>query len=119
MGDVLKQRIKQARFESPVQEAMLNVMVAASHLRDMVELVVEPFGITQPQYNVLRILRGVHPDGHPRRDIAARMIDRAPDVTRIIDRLEDKMLASLRRRPRHRSPPLDHTHHAAGTPASR
>ena len=97
MGDVLKQRIKQARFESPVQEAMLNVMVAASHLRDMVERVVEPFGITQPQYNVLRILRGVHPDGHPRRDIAARMIDRAPDVTRIIDRLEDKRLVSRAR----------------------
>jgi DNA-binding MarR family transcriptional regulator len=41
---------------------------------------------------VLRILRGVHPDGHPRCEIAARMLDRAPDVTRIIDRLEQKGL---------------------------
>jgi DNA-binding MarR family transcriptional regulator len=40
----------------------------------------------------LRILRGAHPEGHPRYEIAARMLDRAPDVTRIIDRLELKQL---------------------------
>ena len=45
-------------------------------------------GITQAQYNVLRILRGAHPAGYPRGEISARMVDRAPDVTRLIDRLE-------------------------------
>jgi DNA-binding MarR family transcriptional regulator len=48
----------------------------------------EPFGITSAQYNVLRILRGVYPNGHPRREIIQRMIQSAPDVTRLIDRLE-------------------------------
>jgi DNA-binding MarR family transcriptional regulator len=48
--------------------------------------------ITLPQYNILRILRGAHPEGHPRYEIAARMLDRAPDVTRIIDRLAEKRL---------------------------
>ena len=67
-------------------------MVAANYVREQSERVVRGHGITLPQYNVLRILRGVHPAGHPRYEIAARMIDRAPDVTRIIDRLAEKKL---------------------------
>jgi DNA-binding MarR family transcriptional regulator len=50
-------------------------------------------GLTMPQYNVLRILKGVYPEGHPRCDIISRMIEPAPDVTRIIDRLlKDKLV---------------------------
>jgi DNA-binding MarR family transcriptional regulator len=49
--------------------------------------VCERHGITHSQYNVLRILAG-QPDGHARCDIARRLIDRSPDVTRLIDRLE-------------------------------
>lgn len=45
-------------------------------------------GITHTQYNVLRILRGVHPEGHPRCEVIDRLITRAPDVTRLLDRLE-------------------------------
>ena len=67
-------------------------MVGANFVRAESERVVRAHGITLPQYNVLRILRGVHPDGHPRYEIAARMLDRAPDVTRIIDRLAEKNL---------------------------
>lgn len=88
VGDILKRRIKQARFESPAQEALLNLLVAAGHLRALVDEACERHGITQAQYNVLRILRGAHPDGYPRGEISARMVDRAPDVTRLIDRLE-------------------------------
>ncbi len=88
MGDALKRRIKQQRFESPLQEAMLNLLVAAAHVMERTDRVLAAHGITQPQYNVLRILRGAHPNGYPRCDIAERMIDRAPDVTRLIDRLE-------------------------------
>ena len=94
MGDALKRRIKQAKFESPMQEAMLNLMVASNYLRERIERAVTEHGVTLPQYNVLRILRGVHPEGHPRCEIAARMLDRAPDVTRIIDRLEEKKLVA-------------------------
>jgi DNA-binding MarR family transcriptional regulator len=56
------------------------------------EELTEPHGITSAQYNVLRILRGVHPEGHPRREIIRRMIQVAPDVTRLIDRLEKQDL---------------------------
>ncbi|HXG65053.1 MAG TPA: MarR family transcriptional regulator [Blastocatellia bacterium] len=92
MGEALKQRLKQTRFESTLQEALLNLMVAAGHVRDRVERVCEEHGITHGQYNVLRILKGVYPEGHARCDIASRMIERAPDVTRLIDRLEDQGL---------------------------
>jgi DNA-binding MarR family transcriptional regulator len=92
MGSGLKRRIQQAHFASPQQEALLNLSVAANYLREQSERVVSSFDITLPQYNILRILRGVHPDGHPRGEIAVRMLDRAPDVTRIVDRLAAKKL---------------------------
>src|SRR5439155_9828710 len=44
-------------------------------------------GLTQSQYNVLRILNGVFPNAHARGDIARRMVRRAPDLTRMLDRL--------------------------------
>lgn len=90
MGEALKRRIKQARFETPQQEALLNLIVASNYIREQLERAAGQHGITLPQYNVLRILRGVYPAGHPRCEIATRMLDRAPDVTRIIDRLEEK-----------------------------
>lgn len=71
---------------------MLNLLVAASHVRERFERISAAQGITQTQYNVLRILRGAHPDGHARCDIAMRMIEKSPDVTRLIDRLEDQGL---------------------------
>lgn len=97
MGSGLQRRIKQAHFASPQQEALLNLAVAANYLREQSERVVSAFDITLPQYNVLRILRGIHPDGHPRGEIAVRMLDRAPDVTRIVDRLAAKNLVERAR----------------------
>lgn len=67
---------------------MVSLMVVAAHHRRAVEEVCEGQGITHDQYNVLRILRGVHPQGHPRYAITERLIDRSPDVTRLLDRLE-------------------------------
>ncbi len=89
MGEALKSWIKQtADFASPAEEAMLNLMVAADHIRTRIDHVCSQNGVTHGQYNVLRILRGAHPVGHPRCEIAARMIEKAPDVTRLVDRLE-------------------------------
>jgi DNA-binding MarR family transcriptional regulator len=92
VGDVLKRRIRQARFESVAQEAILNLLVASAHVRQLVDEVCGGHGLTQGQFNVLRILRGAHPDGYPRCEIAARMVERAPDVTRLIDRLQARGL---------------------------
>jgi DNA-binding MarR family transcriptional regulator len=97
MGEGLKQRIKQDRFESPVQEALLNLLVAADHLRNASQAVCEEQGITRGQFNVLRILKGVYPEGHPRCEIAVRMVERAPDITRLVDRLEKEGLVERSR----------------------
>jgi len=97
VGDILKRRIRQARFDSPAQEAMLNLLVAASHVRQLVGEACEAHGITHAQYNALRILRGAHPDGYPRGEIASRLVERAPDVTRLIDRLEQHGLVERTR----------------------
>ena len=90
MGNALRNRIQQTRFESAAQEALLNLLVAADHLRARTERLCAEFGLSASQYNVLRILRGVHPQGHSRCEIARRMIERAPDVTRLVDRLEKR-----------------------------
>jgi DNA-binding MarR family transcriptional regulator len=88
----IRERLQQRSFTSPQQEAMLSVMVCSDVLLRLMEELTEPHGITSAQYNVLRILRGVHPEGHPRREIIRRMIQVAPDVPRLIDRLEKQDL---------------------------
>lgn len=98
MGEALKRRIKQtADFANPAQEAMLNLIVAADYVCVRLERVCAEFGITRPQYNVLRILRGVYPGGHPRAEIAARLLASAPDVTRLVDRLQTQGLVERER----------------------
>ena len=83
----IRERLQQRRFPSLADEAVVSLMVAAEHLDQAVAPIWERHGITADQYNVLRILRGVYPGGHPRNEVARRMIHRAPDVTRMLDRL--------------------------------
>jgi DNA-binding MarR family transcriptional regulator len=92
MTEALSRRLKQASFASPQQEALLSIVVTASTLNERMDRICAARKITRPQYNVLRILRGVHPEGHPRCEIACRMLDRAPDITRLLDRLEARGL---------------------------
>ncbi|MBN8588471.1 MAG: MarR family transcriptional regulator [Rhodothermia bacterium] len=87
MGKILARRIKQQKFSSPEQEALLNLLVASGHIRTLLDKIYTQHGITHGQYNVLRILRGVYPNGYPRCDIIERMLEPSPDVTRLIDRL--------------------------------
>ncbi|MFO7312937.1 MarR family winged helix-turn-helix transcriptional regulator [Rhodothermus marinus] len=84
----LSERIKQTRFASPAQEALLNVLVTSSWLQNELSALMAPFGVTPTQYNVLRILRGSHPGKLTCTEIGRRMLDRTPDVTRLLNRLE-------------------------------
>ncbi len=88
MGEALQRRIKQEQFESPALEAMLNVMVAADHLRQKADEVCGKFRLTSSQYNVLRILRGSAQGGLPLAEIHLRLMDRSANVTGILDKLE-------------------------------
>jgi DNA-binding MarR family transcriptional regulator len=83
----IRDRLEQRAFSGESDEAVVSVLVAAEHLDRQLSAVIAAHGITADQYNVLRILRGAHPEGHPRHEIARRMIHPAPDVTRMLDRL--------------------------------
>ena len=92
--------LKQTRpFPSKEQEVAVALLRTADVLRRLVGIVVEPQGITVQQYNVLRILRGAGERGLPTLDIADRMIETTPGITRLIDRLEQKKLVSRERCP--------------------
>lgn len=84
----IAERVGQTRFRSAAARAFVSVVVAAEHLTAEAGAACAQHGITGEQYNVLRILRGAHPGGHPRREIARRLMRRSPDVTRLLDRLE-------------------------------
>lgn len=81
-----------------VAKALANLLGAADRVKAVIAAVVEPYGITAQQYNVLRILRGAGADGLPTLAIGERMLERSPGVTRMIDRLEAKGLVQRERR---------------------
>jgi DNA-binding MarR family transcriptional regulator len=64
--------------------------------------VFDQHGITSQQFNVLRILQGAGMEGLPTLDIAGRMIEQAPGITRLLDRLERKKLVRRERPPDNR-----------------
>jgi DNA-binding MarR family transcriptional regulator len=94
----LAREIQQGRpFSSPRHEAALGLLKTVDVLRGQLSRVLEPYGVTDQQYNVLRILRGAGATGLPTLEIAGRMIEHAPGITRLIDRLEKKGLVSRKR----------------------
>jgi len=70
------------------QETYLRLLRAEDRLSGRAAALLKPRGLSLPQYNVLRILRGAGPEGLPCQEIRSRMISRVPDITRLLDRLE-------------------------------
>ena len=84
-------------FGSREQEAYLSLLLTADALQAQVEMWLKEFGLTGTQYNALRILRGAGPNGLPCREIGERMITHDPDITRLLNRLEDRGLVERTR----------------------
>ena len=98
MADTLQRELKQKRpFRSPAQEGLISIVRTSDQLRRVLERVIEVQGITGQQFNVLRILRGAAPDPLPVLEIGERMIEEAPGITRLLDRLEAKGLVTRAR----------------------
>lgn len=96
----LQTEIRQSRpFRSPRQEALLAILRSADLLRRGIAALLDPFGITPQQYNVLRILRGAGPAGLPTLVIGQRLIEQTPGMTRLINRLEAKGWVERHRNP--------------------
>ena len=99
----LREEIRQSKpFESPAQEAILALYRTSDMLQRRFAQLVEPHGISLQQYNVLRILRGAGKTGTPTLDIADRMIEMTPGITRLLDKLESKHLVRRERCPEDR-----------------
>src|SRR5215213_2839302 len=101
---VLKDEIKRRKpFESAGEEAYLNLLRTTGVLYAEFERLFKEHGLSEPKYNVLRILRGAKRNGEfagegvPSLEIAERMITRVPDITRLVDRLEAEGLVRRRR----------------------
>ena len=98
MSSSLQRDLRQRKpFTSPEQEAHLNVVRTGTMLVDAFEQRLRPYGLSATQYNVLRILRGAEPAGLCRNELRDRLLTRMPDVTRLLDRMEEAGLVTRSR----------------------
>jgi len=99
----LQKEIRQSKpFQSAAQEAVLGLLRTTDLVRRQIAVVLEPLGITPQQFNVLRILRGGGTEGVPTLEVADRMVEQTPGITRLLDRLEAKGLVRRQRCPKDR-----------------
>jgi DNA-binding MarR family transcriptional regulator len=98
MPSVVQRELRQRTpFRSPEIEAWLGLQIATDRVGAPWFRFLKEQDLTPAQYNVLRILRGAHPDAMTCGEIAERMITRDPDITRLLDRLERRGLATRTR----------------------
>ncbi len=98
MTPTLRAEIKQTKpFESLEQEAQLSIERTAAVLGHALAEAFKAYGITATQYNVLRILRGAGKAGLCRNEVRDRLIAQVPDVTRLLDRMEESGLIARER----------------------
>jgi len=82
--------IKQNRFKSEYQKAGINLMFTVRGMEHKHFQLLKKFGITPPQFNILRILRGQYPKATTVNDLIDRMIDKASNASRIVEKLRAK-----------------------------
>jgi DNA-binding MarR family transcriptional regulator len=90
------------RFDSLAQEAFLNLWRTYDRLRVHEDELFGRYDLTPQQYNALRLLRREQPDKVPTLVLASRLVSRAPDITRLLDRLVERGLIERERRPENR-----------------
>lgn len=94
LKDELKSTVE---YNSAAHEVFLSLLVTVDRISRRHAEFMNDYGISPKQYNILRILRGSGQAGLPVMEIGRRMIEKSPDVSRIIDRLIDMGLAKRRR----------------------
>lgn len=83
---------KASLFDSLEQEAYLQLWRTYDRLREIEERMFASHGISAQQYNALRLLKSTHPKKLTTSDLSARLVSRAPDMTRLLDKLEELQL---------------------------
>ncbi len=84
-------------LSGPELEAFLNIIRTSDFLSYNVAELLKPYGLSAATYNVLRILRGGSDEGLTCGEIGERMLTQVPDVTRLLDRLEERKLLARAR----------------------
>lgn len=94
--------IRHKKFDSLEQEAYLQLWRTYDRLKELEDRAFERYDLSAQQYNALRILRSVRPGTMPTSAVGAKLVSRAPDMTRLLDKLEERKLIHRERRPENR-----------------
>ncbi|GAA4369942.1 MarR family transcriptional regulator [Hymenobacter saemangeumensis] len=90
----IEDEIKQTSFQSEHQKAYINLVYTAGWLQQQQACAFKPYGLSLPQFNILRILRGQHPLPATVALLIERMLDKTSNASRIVDKLEEKQLVT-------------------------
>jgi DNA-binding MarR family transcriptional regulator len=90
----IEEAILTSQFSNLNEKAIVNIIFTANALQEALKMIIKPYGISLPQYNVLRILNGRKKGYATCGDLKAVMLDKNPDVTRLCDKLVDKAMIS-------------------------
>ncbi len=86
----IEEEIRQEKFKSEYQKLVINQLFTGKWVGERISRHLKPFGLTSPQYNVLRILRGQNGKAMSVNSITERMIDKMSNVSRLLDKLVSK-----------------------------
>lgn len=95
----IEDEIKQQKFKNPHQKAVINLLYTTNWMQSRQQDIFKPFNITAQQFNILRILRGQHPNSTSATEIKSRMLDKNSDVSRLLDRLLSKNIITKKTSP--------------------
>jgi DNA-binding MarR family transcriptional regulator len=88
----IEDEIQQKKFKSEYQKAHINILFTAAWLSQQNQQILKPLGISSQQFNILRILRGMHPQPASIKLLTERMIDKMSNASRLVDKLLAKDL---------------------------
>ena len=88
----INEDIKQKEFKSAYHKATINIIYTNNWISQLNQKVFKSFGLTNPQFNILRILRGQYPNASTVNLLIERMLDKSSNASRIVDKLEAKGL---------------------------
>lgn len=88
----IEDAIKQKKFAGPYHKMTLNILYTAGQILSRNTRILRPFNISQQQFNILRILRGMHPEPATVKLLTERMLDQMSNASRLVEKLKQKGL---------------------------
>jgi DNA-binding MarR family transcriptional regulator len=93
---ILEEEIKQIKFKDEFQKATLNILFTGSWINSVSNRFFKNYGLTPQQFNILRILRGQHPQPVSVQTLMQRMLDKMSNASRLVEKLRKKELVERR-----------------------